>query len=127
LSSTHVFITLGTAWVYEKLDTNQIVANCHKAPQAHFRKVLQSPEQITSDLSKIKEVVRSLNPKAKLIFTVSPVRHLKDGMIENQRSKAHLLSGLHQHLDEDKDDYYFPSYELLLDDLRDYRFYGSDL
>ena len=126
-SATHIFITLGTAWVYERMETQQIVANCHKAPQAHFRKVLQSIESIREDLQHIKSVIQTINPKAKLVFTVSPVRHLKDGMIENQRSKARLTTALHDFLDTDKECFYFPSYELLLDDLRDYRFYDRDM
>ena len=126
-SATHIFITLGTAWVYVRLETQQIVANCHKAPQAHFRKVLQSTESIREDLQHIKSVIQTINPKAKLIFTVSPVRHLKDGMVENQRSKARLITALHDYLDTQNQDFYFPSYELLLDDLRDYRFYDRDM
>jgi hypothetical protein len=126
-TASHIFITLGTAWVYERIDSKEIVANCHKVPQVHFRKVLQTTTQIEEDLKAIKGVVNTLNPEAKLIFTVSPVRHLKDGMVENQRSKSHLITALHQYLEQQKEDFYFPSYELLLDDLRDYRFYDRDL
>lgn len=125
--ATHIVITLGTAWVYKHKESQQIVANCHKVSQTAFQKELLSIEQIKQSLSKITSLVRSLNPKAHFVFTVSPVRHLKDGFIENQLSKAHLISALHSFLAADVDASYFPAYEILMDELRDYRFYADDL
>lgn len=126
--TTHIIITLGTAWAYQHIETNQWVANCHKQPQKMFRKVLFSVEQCKSSLEVIDSLLRKINPEVQLIFTVSPVRHIKDGMIENQRSKAHLLTALHSFLEENNENaYYFPAYELMYDELRDYRFYAKDM
>jgi hypothetical protein len=125
--ATHLVITLGTAWVYKHLTSQQIVANCHKIPSSAFEKELLSADQIKQSLSEITFLVRSLNPEVHFIFTVSPVRHLKDGFVENQRSKAHLISALHSFLQFDADSSYFPAYEIMMDELRDYRFYADDL
>lgn len=125
--ASHLLITLGTAWVYEHLDSGKHVANCHKMPQSNFRKVLVSPDVIRQQVLEINELIRSVNPTATLIFTVSPVRHLKDGFVENQRSKAHLITGLHEALSKIGNASYFPAYEMMMDELRDYRFYASDM
>ncbi|WP_292950060.1 GSCFA domain-containing protein [Olleya sp. UBA1516] len=123
--STHVVITLGTAWVYRYLKTNKIVANCHKIPQQQFQKQILSVDVIVAALQSIIEQVKKVNPKVNFIFTVSPVRHIKDGFIENTQSKSHLLAALHKMLDDQS--HYFPSYEIMMDELRDYRFYNQDL
>jgi lysophospholipase L1-like esterase len=125
--STHIIITLGTAWVYRFIETDQIVANCHKVPQKNFLKELLSAEDIAESLDSIVALVREVNPKANFIFTVSPVRHLKDGFVENQQSKAHLISAIHQVVAPRKRIFYFPSYEIMMDELRNYRFYAEDL
>jgi len=128
--SSHIIITLGTAWVYEYLDSNKIVANCHKVPQKQFAKKLLSIEAIESCLDSIVDNITKVNPKAQIIFTVSPVRHLKDGFVENQRSKAHLIAAVHLLLSsrtQSRGLGYFPSYEIMMDELRDYRFYGADM
>ena len=125
--SSHVIITLGTAWVYRFLETDKLVANCHKLPQKKFLKELLSLDEINESLSAIVELVRSINPKVSFIFTVSPVRHIKDGFVENTQSKAHLIAAIHQVVDARKQLYYFPSYELMMDELRDYRFYNDDM
>lgn len=125
--ATHLVITLGTAWVYRHQKSQQIVANCHKVSQTEFEKELLSTDQIYESLKQITAQVRSLNPNVHFIFTVSPVRHLKDGFVQNQRSKAHLISALHDFLQTDAASRYFPAYEILLDELRDYRFYADDL
>ncbi|MCA0959118.1 GSCFA domain-containing protein [Muricauda ruestringensis] len=128
--SSHIIITLGTAWVYEYLDSNKIVANCHKVPQKQFAKKLLSIEAIESCLDSIVDNITKVNPKAQIIFTVSPVRHLKDGFVENQRSKAHLMAAVHSLLlsrTQSRGLGYFPSYEIMMDELRDYRFYGTDM
>ncbi len=123
--STHVVITLGTAWVYRYLKTNKIVANCHKIPQQQFQKQILSVDAIVAALQSIIQQVKKVNPRVNFIFTVSPVRHIKDGFIENTQSKSHLLAALHKVLDDQS--HYFPSYEIMMDELRDYRFYNQDL
>ena len=124
--ATHIGFTLGTAWVYRHLERDEVVANCHKIPQNQFTKELLSVTQIETALQKVIESIQAVNPNVQLVFTVSPVRHSKDGLVENQRSKAQLLVALHQLL-ETHQAYYFPAYEILLDELRDYRFYADDL
>ena len=123
--STHVIITLGTAWVYKLIDSNKTVANCHKLPQKQFNKSLLTIEKIKQSLQSIIEAVQQVNKKASIIFTVSPVRHIKDGFVENTLSKSHLISAIHQVTSSQVS--YFPSYEIMLDELRDYRFYKSDM
>ena len=95
-SSTHIIITLGTSWVYRFLASGKIVANCHKVPQHKFKKELLPITEINKSLSSIISLVRKVNPNINFIFTISPVRHLRDGFIENQQSKSHLISALHQ-------------------------------
>ncbi len=126
-SATHVIITLGTAWVFRHIETDTIVANCHKVPQKKFLKELLSITEIVDALQGIIALVRAFNPKITILFTVSPVRHIKDGHVENTRSKSHLLSAVHEVVDHRKQQFYFPSYEMMMDDLRDYRFYTSDM
>lgn len=125
-NATHLFITLGTSWVYTHQATNTMVANCHKIPQKEFEKRILSTDEISIALKEIITLVNKLNPDITPVFTVSPVRHLKDGFIENQRSKAHLLTALHEVIDVEKA-HYIPSYEIVMDELRDYRFYTEDL
>ncbi|TDQ21872.1 GSCFA domain-containing protein [Tenacibaculum caenipelagi] len=126
-NASHVIITLGTAWVYREIATDTFVANCHKIPQKKFLKELLSIDEILESLEAINSLVQSINKDASIIYTVSPVRHIKDGFIENQRSKAHLLSAIHQVVEPRKKVYYFPSYEIMMDELRDYRFYAEDM
>lgn len=127
--ASHLFITFGTAWVYTHLPTQTVVANCHKIPQKEFDKSLLSIDQIHQSLQHTLRSIKQLNPHIQLVFSLSPVRHLKDGFIENQRSKSHLISALHMFLDENKNEklFYFPAYELMMDEMRDYRFYDTDL
>ena len=127
--ATHIIITLGTAWSYRHLNSDFIVSNCHKLPHGEFSKELLSHIQISDSLKSMVKQVRSINKTSTIIFTVSPIRHLKDGFIENSQSKAHLISAIHSILDtqQDKKIHYFPSYELMMDELRDYRFYSEDL
>lgn len=128
--ATHVVITLGTAWTYRHMEQNLTVANCHKIPQKAFSKQLLPVAAISKSLERIVESVRSINKKVQFIFTVSPVRHLKDGFVANQRSKAHLIAAVHDVLNSPflkGQGTYFPSYELLMDELRDYRFYTADM
>ena len=128
--STHFIITYGTSWVYRNKGTNQVVANCHKLSQNQFKKEIISVETIEKSIQNTIDLIRSINPDCNVIFTISPVRHLKDGFVENQRSKAHLITAIQnqlitEHLKRNTE--YFPSYEILMDELRDYRFYAEDM
>lgn len=126
-NSTHLIITLGTSWVYREIASDKIVANCHKIPQKKFLKELLNVKEIAESLEAIISLIKSINPKIEIIFTVSPVRHLKDGFIENSLSKSHLISAIHQVVEPRNHTHYFPSFEIMMDDLRDYRFYKSDM
>ena len=125
---THCIITLGTSWVYRNMESNEIVANCHKVPQKHFTKELLSISQTEESLQNIITLIHSVNPNCHFIFTVSPVRHIKDGFTENALSKAHLIAALHKAITLHPSSItYFPSYEIMMDELRDYRFYAEDM
>ena len=125
--ASHIIITLGTSWVYRHISSDKIVANCHKIPQKKFLKEILSVDEITENLSAINSLIKSVNKNISITYTVSPVRHLKDGFIENQRSKSHLTSAIHQIIEPRKNIHYFPSYEIMMDELRDYRFYSEDM
>ncbi len=125
-NATHIVITLGTSWVYRFIEEDKIVANCHKIPQKKFLKEILSVDDITESLEAIVTLAKSVNKGVKVIFTVSPVRHLKDGFTENQQSKAHLIAAIHQ-VSNKPDTSYFPAYEIMMDELRDYRFYTEDM
>ncbi|MCK4561973.1 MAG: GSCFA domain-containing protein [Flavobacteriaceae bacterium] len=126
INASHVLITLGTSWVYRYNETENLVANCHKVSQRNFKKELLSIDENIEIIRQMTSLIHRINNKATVIFTVSPVRHLKDGFIENTQSKASLLTAIHQVIDN-KTAFYFPSYEIMMDDLRDYRFYKKDL
>ena len=123
-----LLVTFGTAWVYRRKENNEIVANCHKLPSHHFIRYRLTLEEITREWELLINSLLQLNPMMKLLFTVSPVRHLRDGAHENQLSKSVLLLAI-DHLQElfPKQISYFPAYELMIDELRDYRFYGDDM
>lgn len=122
-----VFITLGSAWVYVHKQSGHIVANCHKLLSTQFDKRLLTQQEVHLILRHIPDFLASKGIKANIVFTISPVRHWKDGAIENQRSKAQLISAVHQVVDAYDQCYYFPAYEFMMDDLRDYRFYANDM
>ena len=124
--ATHIIITLGTSWVYRFIETDTIVANCHKIPQKKFLKELLSVDEIVESLEAIIALLKSVNKDVNVLFTVSPIRHLKDGFLENTQSKSHLITAIHSILNADKISY-FPSYEIMMDELRDYRFYAEDM
>ena len=124
--ATHAVITLGTAYGFRYLKTGQLVANCHKLPSEEFDRELSTPTAIEESLSGILALLRSYQKDLTCLLTVSPVRHIRDGLVENQRSKAHLITAV-QALVEQGEAAYFPSYELFMDELRDYRFYDRDL
>ena len=125
----HLFITFGTSWVFQHKTKGVVVSNCHKLPAATFDRYRLSVSQITETWFPLIDKMISLNPELHLIFTVSPIRHLKDGAHENQLSKSTLLLATNELKSKYGSDVisYFPSYELLLDELRDYRFYASDM
>jgi len=125
IEASHIIITYGTSWVYRNIESNEIVANCHKVPQKEFKKELLSVEAIKESIKQTIQLIHSLNPDSNIIFTISPVRHIKDGFVENQWSKANLISSIHQVLSQSET--YFPSYEIMMDELRDYRFYAEDM
>jgi len=129
--ASHIIITYGTSWVYRNIESNTIVANCHKVPQKEFSKEILSVETIAKSIQNTIGYFQIINPNINFIFTVSPVRHLKDGFVENQLSKAHLITAIHKVLESEiwnlKPAIYFPSYEIMMDELRDYRFYAEDM
>jgi len=126
--STHIIMTLGTSWVYRDIISGDIVANCHKVPQKKFTKELLSAQQNEESLKNIIALLHQVNPKCKFIFTVSPVRHIKDGFVENNVSKANLISAIHKIVNcQLSIANYFSSYEIMMDELRDYRFYAEDM
>ena len=127
LEASHIVFTFGTAWVYRHLQTDTVVANCHKVPQKEFVKQLLSPDDVSDVLLGIETKLRTINPACSIINTVSPVRHIKDGPVANSRSKAHLIAGVQEIVAPEKLNHYFPSYEIMMDELRDYRFYKEDL
>lgn len=127
-----ILLTLGSAFVYE--DTNvdgqenykNVVANCHKVPADKFNRRLLDVSEIRNMLAEMIQEVKKINLAVNFIFTISPVRHLREGFIENNRSKAALIQAVHSLINE-TDVFYFPAYELVIDDLRDYRFYAEDM
>jgi len=125
-NTTHTIITLGTSWAYRFIEEDKIVANCHKIPQKKFLKEILPVDKVTESLEEIVTLIKSVNEDVKVIFTVSPVRHLKDGFTENQQSKSHLITAIHQ-VSNKLDTSYFPAYEIMMDELRDYRFYAEDM
>ena len=125
--ASHIIITLGTSWVYRFIETDEIVTNCHKVPQKKFLKELLSVDEITQILEAITSLLKAVNRDVNVLFTVSPVRHLKDGFAENTQSKSHLITGIHNVIDKKNNTFYFPSYEIMMDELRDYRFYAEDM
>jgi hypothetical protein len=122
-----IIVTTGTAWVYRLLSEDILVANCHKIPQKQFKKELLSVSQIVDQFSLVHTQINLINPSLNWLFTVSPVRHVKDGLIENNLSKSVILQATHQLVESHTNCHYFPSYELVIDVLRDYRFYERDL
>jgi len=122
-----LFITFGTARIYRFTETGRIVSNCHKIPASRFTQELLSPENIVALWSSQLERLNSLFPDLKVVFTISPVRHWKDGAHGNQVSKSVLFLAVEKLLDHHTKPSYFPAYEIVMDDLRDYRFYDADM
>jgi hypothetical protein len=121
-----LFLTFGTAYCYRFLERNLVVTNCHKIPNTQFEKYRMEVNEIVQIYTEIIQNLISINSKLKIVFTVSPVRHLGDGFHENQLSKSVLHLAIDQ-LTDNKTIFYFPAYEIMMDDLRDYRFYAEDM
>ena len=122
-----LIITLGSAFSYRLVEGGGAVANCHRAPGKVFVKHLMTIDEIQTALDSALYQLRYFNPGLKVIFTVSPVRHIRDGVVENNRSKARLLESVHHLVGKFDRLYYFPAYELVIDVLRDYRFFDIDM
>lgn len=125
--SNRLILTLGTAWVYNWLKTDEIVANCHKIPAHEFKKELLELNYLIKSYVQFFEELRAINPNLEIILTVSPIRHIKNGLHENNLSKSVLLLMVDHLVNQFDFVHYFPAYEIVLDDLRDYRFFGPDL
>jgi hypothetical protein len=119
-------LTLGSAFAYRNLELDMHVSNNHRAPAQWFQKELLEIDFIKSLLQTQIEALKNFNPNINILLTISPVRHLRDGLIENNRSKARLIEAVHQVCAEVDYCHYFPSYEIVIDELRDYRFYDID-
>ncbi|MBC7472910.1 MAG: GSCFA domain-containing protein [Candidatus Sericytochromatia bacterium] len=122
-----IFITFGSAYVYEYKTNEQIVSNCHKIPEKNFRQYLLDLQIIIKSWTILIEQLKEINPNLKIIFTVSPIRYLKYGSELNQLSKSLLIIAVHQLIARFDNTEYFPAYEIMNDDLRDYRFYSEDM
>ena len=123
--TNYLILTLGSSIVYRY--KGNVIANCHKLPQKEFEKTMLSIDETVSAISKSILRIRALNPNIQIIFTISPVRYIKDNMVENTFSKANLVAAIHQLLPQTNSSFYFPAYEIMMDDLRDYRFYNNDM
>ena len=120
-------MTWGTAYVYMHKEMQTVVGNCHKQPEKTFRRLRQNAEAFVEECLGVLKKCRDVNPNLKVLFTVSPIRHAKDGMHGNQLSKATLLLAIDEICRTCPDCFYFPSYEIVMDELRDYRFYADDM
>lgn len=122
-----LIITFGSAFSYELIENDYAVANCHRAPGQWFRKNLTAIDTIVDRMKSTINDLLAFNPNIKIVFTISPVRHVRDGVVENNRSKARLIEAVHHLVEKHEHTYYFPAYEIVIDILRDYRFYDIDL
>lgn len=126
-TSKTIILTFGTAFVYEDKKTKEVFANCHKLPAHQFRKRRLSVAEIVNHFKPLLKQVIEQQSNLNIILTLSPVRHIRDGIIENQRSKATLSLAIEEICQQVEPVHYFPAYELVLDDLRDYRFFAADM
>ena len=123
-----LIVTFGTAYVYTRNSDDCIAGNCHKLPGNMFTRKLLSVDEIVASTTEITKKLLAANPNVKIIFTVSPIRHLRDGAHDNQKSKATLLLAIDRIMQQFPEvAFYFPAYEIMLDELRDYRFYAADM
>ena len=126
-SGNWMAVTFGTAYVYKLKSDGRVVANCHKQPEALFDRSRMSVDEIVSLWLPLIQKIRKVNPYMNFLFTVSPIRHSKDGLHENQLSKATLLLAIEALKEQTEGVFYFPAYEIMMDELRDYRFYAEDM
>ena len=127
-NTSFVIITFGTSYIYEFLPKNRLVSNCHKIPQKFFKKRFLTHQELSDSISQTIDTLKDICKKdVQILFTVSPVRHTKDGIVENQLSKSKLINAIHESISEKENCHYLPVYELMMDDLRDYRFYKEDM
>ncbi len=126
LGADTIIFTFGTAIIFESVKTGRVVNNCHKLPDIHFSKRQLNEDEMALAFNVALEMIFSKNPNAEVCFTVSPVRHLRHGAIENQRSKARLIRLCEMLCESDKRCHYIPIYEYVMDELRDYRYYRHD-
>ena len=122
-----LFITFGTAYVYRSKEKNMVVGNCHKLPSSHFDRYRLSVDDIVKEWDDLIQRLREINPSLQILFTISPIRHLRNGAHDNQLSKSTLLLAIDELAQSNQGIHYFPSYEIVLDELRDYRFYNEDM
>ncbi len=122
-----IIITFGSAFVYRLIQSGKIVANCHKVPKSEFTKELLSVMEITTAFKSLLETLKASDIQANILLTVSPVRHIKDGLTENNLSKSVLIQAVQELVSTNEHVHYFPAYEIMIDELRDYRFYKEDL
>ena len=127
VSADVIFLTWGTSWVYQHIEKECAVANCHKVPSSKFTKELSEVEAVVDSCTSAFRKILSLNPDVRIVLTVSPVRHLRDGLRENNVSKAVLLQSAYKLEKTFSEVSYYPAYELVMDDLRDYRYFERDL
>ncbi len=127
LKSRFVFVSLGTSRVFRYITTGEVVGNNHKLPQANFLPYIFSVEECMKDMESIYQSIHQLSPDSHVIWTVSPIRHLKNGLVDNQRSKAVLVLAIENFIRNNPKTNYFPAYEIMLDQLRDYRYYSRDM
>lgn len=120
-------ITWGTAYVYWHQEQKEVIGNCHKQPDKMFSRLMLGVDTIVGEYRELLSQLKNINPRMKFLFTVSPIRHAKDGMHGNQLSKSTLLLAADELCRSCSDCYYFPSYEIMMDELRDYRFYADDM
>ena len=123
----YILLTWGSAWVYQLRSTHQIVGNCHKMPDREFTRSRLEVDEIVAEYALLIQEIHLINPNARFLFTVSPIRHAKDGMHGNQLSKSTLLLAIDKLCEQFQECQYFPSYEIMMDELRDYRFYADDM
>ncbi|HXB40930.1 MAG TPA: GSCFA domain-containing protein [Bacteroidia bacterium] len=122
-----LIVTFGSAFAYKYKSTGEVVGNCHKIPSAEFEKILLTKERIVAAWKTQMAALKKFNPTLNILFTVSPVRYIRDGLIENNRSKGILSDAVHTLVEENKNCFYFPAYEIVIDELRDYRFFKEDM
>lgn len=127
INADYFFVTFGTSFIYTLADSIKIVTNCHKLPEKNFIRIFLGLEETVAIWKSLLNELKTINPNLKIVFTVSPVRHFRDGATQNQQSKSALLLAIKELVETNMNIYYFPAYEIMNDELRDYRFYAADM